>query len=161
MNLSEQVSAWCHHSLYWHSPLNQSPWVQRKEKDSVNWFIRKELLSLEPHTSMLLLPFLRQKYMQKILRVVYLGVTWCSRSKWHVFAIALFSHFYIKLCGRFPLIFIIQLVNMSWSGPAASQQVTRRGRTTSEGQPPAYQGNKYGGSSAEQSSLVQADQLII
>lgn len=45
---------------------------------------------------------------------------------------------------------------MSGSGTAVSQQETRRGRATVKGQPPANQGNKDGGSSAEQSSLAQA-----
>lgn len=45
---------------------------------------------------------------------------------------------------------------MSGSGPAPSQQETRMGRTTAKGQPPTNQGNKDGGSSTEQSSLVQA-----
>lgn len=45
---------------------------------------------------------------------------------------------------------------MSGSGPTPSQQETRRGRTTAKGQPPTNQSNKDGGSSAEQSSLVQA-----
>lgn len=45
---------------------------------------------------------------------------------------------------------------MSGSGPAPSQQETRRGRTTAKGQPPTNQSNKDDGSSTEQSSLVQA-----
>uniref|UniRef100_A0A671S809 L1 transposable element RRM domain-containing protein n=1 Tax=Sinocyclocheilus anshuiensis TaxID=1608454 RepID=A0A671S809_9TELE len=45
---------------------------------------------------------------------------------------------------------------MSGTGPAASQQETRRGRTTTKSQSAANQGNKDGGSSTEQSSLAQA-----